>query len=190
MENFLDLITTSFISDENVSFACALLGLIFGLCDFAVYVIAQLWNNGVTKSISITYYSCKPRWLFQMFMWCAIFCILLLGQNLIYAVVGFLFGIMTCNPTINRGNVYFIPHMIGATSAIALANIGLGLCYGTFGWVMCGILAALLVGIIVGSSFISEEQCKWFNKEVKLWWIEVVSIIFMVSGLAIGNFLA
>jgi len=161
------------------------IGCIYGIAIFVTYLVAAWWLFGVTRSISITYYYVNPRWLFQMFMWGAIFSILIIGQCWWSAVVGFLFGVMTMNPSVNGGNIYFIPHMVSAISAIAIGNISLGVMYGL--WWMVGLLALILGLIFIITQNRNHEEHPLFNKENRLYWIEVVSISFYIIGLILGN---
>lgn len=161
------------------------IGAIYGITIFITYLVGVWWNNGVLKSISISYYYCDPRWLFQMFMWGAVFSILIIGQGWWSAVVAFLFGLMTMNPSVNGGNVYFIPHMISAISAIVIGNISLGVLYGL--WVLVGILAVVLVCIFILTRNRNHEEHPVFNKGNRLYWIEVASISMYIIGLIMGN---
>lgn len=161
------------------------LGFIFGLIALIGYLRACYCEFGILKSISISYCSVRPHWLFQLFMVTSIFCILLMSQIWWYGIVAFLFGLMTCNPRVNEGNIYFIPHMVGAVSAIVLANLGLGIYYHL--WWLIILLVATLAAIAIVLHFRTPEQDSMFNKDTTLYWIEVASIFSLIIGLFAGN---
>ena len=162
----------------------AVTALLFGLFCYFVFNIAVLWHiNGINKdnrkitkfppSISQSYYLIDPRWLFKKFMWFSIACIILISQNVGYLIVGILFAIMTVNPSVNSGNIYFIPHMIGAISAITLGILLFGICYGMWSHVILTTIATVMVIII----------CTKNKSESKIYWIEQITLIF---GLFVG----
>lgn len=168
-------------SPWEYDFKLAVAGLVFGIFWFIVYNVYVLWDiNDFRKghktieilpiSISQTYYMIEVRWLFQMFMWSSIFAILCIGQNCLYGIVGLLFGIMTCNPSVNGGNIYFIPHMLGAIGAITLAVLGLGICFGN--WLL-PILTA--IGLVV--LFIRRRK-----DPSLVYWIEILSLSMLMIG--------
>lgn len=166
------------------SITAGLIGTVFGLTIFITYLVAVWWNNGVLKSISISYYYDDPRWLFQVFMFGAAFCILLIGQCWWSALVAFLFGVMTLNPSVTGGNIYFIPHMVSAISAITIANISLWVLYGLW-WMCLGLVVAILL-ILMFTRNRNVEQHPAFNEKNWLYWVEVVSISTYFLGLIIG----
>ena len=138
--------------------AVAITALIYGVFWFVVYNVYVLWHiNGINAhnreikelpiSISQTYYMIDVRWLFQMFMWSSLFSIVLIGQNVLFGIAGLLFAIMTCNPSVNSGNIYFIPHMIGAVGAITLCILGVGISWGMWHHVL--ITAVALIALFV-----------------------------------------
>lgn len=171
----------------SYSTVAGIIGLAYGLAIFITYLVAVYHNNGILKSISISYYYCNPKWLFQMFMWGAIASILCIGQTWWALVVAILFGIMTCNPTVNGGNVYFIPHMIGAISAIVIANLCTGIYFGL--WVIPALVAFLDIFVVITTLNRNIEEHPKYNKENRLYWIEVISISGMILGMAIGGLL-
>lgn len=136
----------------------AVTALIYGVFWFVVYNVYVLWHiNGINAynrtikelpiSISQTYYMIDVRWLFQMFMWSSLFSIVLIGQNILFGIAGLLFAIMTCNPSVNSGNIYFIPHMIGAIGAITLCIIGMGVSWSL--WWFVFLTVAFLLPIVL-----------------------------------------
>lgn len=161
------------------SYTAGIIGFIFGIGVFLTYLLGVYQTKGILKSISISYYAVEPRWLFQAFMWASIACIGLIGQNWLYMIVCALFSIMTCNPTINRGNVYFIPHLIGAIGAITLASLGIGLCFGLW-WIVLAEILSLAI-----TAFINIKK----DTGHTVYWIEVVSISYMIIGLFLGRIL-
>lgn len=160
----------------------AITAWIFGVFWFIVYNVYVLWHiNGINAynrkikeipmSISQSYYMIDVRWLFQMFMWSSIFAIICIGQNVLYGIVGLLFAIMTCNPSVNSGNIYFIPHMIGAIGAITLGILGLGICYGM--WIFVGIT---VIELII-------TYFLWRKDSSLIYFIELSSLIMLMIGL-------
>lgn len=159
----------------------AVTALIYGVFWFVVYNVYVLWHiNGINAynreikilpiSISQTYYMIDVRWLFQMFMWSSLFSIMLIGQNVLFGIAGLLFAIMTCNPSVNGGNIYFIPHLTGAIGAITLCILGMGICWHLWGMVIVTVIDLLFTIIL-------------FRKDSHLvYFIEHVSLILFMSG--------
>lgn len=184
MQNIVDFLCwTPWEYDLKLGFA----GLIFGIFWFIVYNTYVIWDINDFRhghktidilpiSISQTYYMIEVRWLFQMFMWSSIFSILCIGQNPLYAIVCLLFGIMTCNPSVNSGNIYFIPHMLGAIGAITLALLGLWICYGM--WYVPAIAAVSLAVL-----FITQRK----NPSL-VYWIEMLSLTLLMWGFGVHLF--
>ena len=165
--------------------AVAVTALIYGVFWFVVYNVYVLWHiNGINAhnreikelpiSISQTYYMIDVRWLFQMFMWSSLFSIVLIGQNVLFGVAGLLFAIMTCNPSVNSGNIYFIPHMVGAVGAITLCILGVGISWGM--WLHVLIDAVVLIAI-----FILRRKDKYLIYD-----IEICSLVQFMSGATIN----
>lgn len=155
----------------------SVLGKVFGVADFLIYNIAVYAVFGLLKSISISYLSVRPKWLFQAFMWCAIVCILLITQNIIYLIVCLFFVLTTVNPTIDKGKKYFIPHMIGAIGAITLGLIALPLCYGLdlIVFTLCALVGTIMIFVL-----------SHYNKELdkyKIILIEWITISQLLGGL-------
>lgn len=86
---------------------------------------------------------------------------------------------MTLNPSVNAGNIYFIPHIIGAVSAIVLAHVGLVVCYGLW-WIELATLL-MLVGVVILS-----RRFKALKEKI-IYVVEFISIQMMIAGLAIGT---
>lgn len=160
----------------------AITAWIFGVFWFVVYNVYVLWHiNGICKdhktfdilpkSISQSYYMIDVRWLFKMFMFSSIFAILCICQNVLYAIVGLFFLIMTVNPSVNSGDRYLIPHMIGAITAITLSILGLGICYGM--WTFVG----LTVVELIITYFL------WRKDSSLIYFIELSSLIMLMMGL-------
>lgn len=159
----------------------AITALIYGVFWFIVYNVYVLWHiNGINAynreikiipiSISQSYYMIDVRWLFQMFMWSSLFSIMLIGQNVMFGIAGLLFAIMTCNPSVNGGNIYFIPHMIGAIGAITLCILGMGICWNLWGMVIATVIDLLITFILL-------------RKDSHLvYFIEIVSLIMFMFG--------
>ena len=138
----------------------AVAALIYGTFWFIVYNVYVLWHiNGINAynrkikelpiSISQTYYMIDVRWLFQMFMWSSLFSIMFIGQNVMFCIAGLLFAIMTCNPSVNGGNIFYIPHMIGAIGAITLCILGMGICWNIWGMVIATVIDILITFILL-----------------------------------------
>ena len=168
MEKIINFLSLTPFEEYNKWLGLA--GLILGVSLFIVYNRAVFLNYGWLKSISISYYSVKPRWLFQMFMWGSILAILCIGQNMMYLLVGVFFGIMTCNPTVNGGNIYFIPHMIGAITAITLGILGT--------WLLLGNPALVITAAVVLPLYLWVER----KNPDKVYWIEIISLTIMMFG--------
>lgn len=162
----------------------AITALIYGVFWFVVYNVYVLWHiNGINThnrnfnvfpiSISQTYYMIDVRWLFQMFMWSSLFSIVLIGQNVLFGISGLLFAIMTCNPSVNGGNIYFIPHMIGAIGAITLCIFGMGISWGMWYFV---IATAFLLAVV----FTLFRKDKHF-----VYYIEIVSLVLFMIGASV-----
>ena len=160
----------------------AITAWIFGVFWFVVYNVYVLWHiNGINAynkkikeipmSISQSYYMIDVRWLFQMFMWSSIFAILCIGQNVLYGIVGLLFAIMTCNPSVNSGNLFYIPHILSAISAISISLIGLFIVYNLkYYFIFC------VLSIII--SYIATRK-----KTYTIYIIELISLIELMIGL-------
>ena len=174
MEKIINFL--SFTPFEEYNKWLGLAGLIFGIALFIVYNRAVFLNYGWLKSISISYLSVKPHWLFKWFMWGSVLSILCIGQNMIYAIACGFFAIMTWNPTINRGNVYFIPHMIGAITAITLCILGTYILLHN-----CLIIIMTLITIIL----VVIEYRKAFNL---VYWIEVSTLTCLMIGFIVFIF--
>jgi hypothetical protein len=183
METVLDFLR---YSPFEYNMPVAVVSLIYGVFWFIVYNMYTLWHiNDIGKdnrkikilppSISQTYYMIDVRWLFQMFMYSSIFSIICIGQSALYVIVGVMFTVMTVNPSVNSGNKFLIPHMIGAVSAITLGLLGLAVCF--FSWN----IVALLV-IIAGFDIFTVIQCKRSGDEHMVYYIELISL----SGLMVG----
>lgn len=160
----------------------AITAWIFGVFWFVVYNVYVLWHiNGIgkdhktfdilPKSISQSYYMIDVRWLFKMFMFSSIFAILCICQNVLYAIVGLFFLIMTVNPSVNSGDRYLIPHMIGAITAITLSILGLGICYDM--WIFVGIT---VIELII-------TYFLWRKDSSLIYFIELSSLIMLMMGL-------
>lgn len=159
----------------------AVTALIYGVFWFIVYNVYVLWHiNGIGKdnrkikiipiSISQSYYMIDVRWLFQMFMWSSLFSIMLIGQNVMFGIAGLLFAIMTCNPSVNGGNIYFIPHILSAISAITICILGMGICWILWATVIATVIALLFIFILL-------------RKDSHLvYFIEIVSLIMFMFG--------
>lgn len=159
----------------------AVTALIYGVFWFIVYNVYVLWHiNGIGKdnreikiipiSISQSYYMIDVRWLFQMFMWSSLFSIMLIGQNVMFGIAGLLFAIMTCNPSVNGGDVFYIPHMIGAIGAITLCILGMGICWDLWEVVIATVIDLLFTFILL-------------RKDSHLvYFIELVSLIMFMFG--------
>lgn len=183
MEAVLQFLRMSPFAEYNVGIG--FVALIFGIFWFVVYNVYVLWDiNDIGKyhrtievlpvSISQTYYMIEVRWLFKMFMWSSVFALLCCGQNVCYLLSAICFGIMTCNPSVNGGNVYFIPHVIGAISGTVLALIGVGVTFGGWGIVLA---AAVVIPIM------------WFvtrKEENVIYFVEMNSYILLFAGLLFG----
>lgn len=162
----------------------AITALIYGVFWFVVYNVYVLWHiNGINAhnrnfnvfpiSISQTYYMIDVRWLFQMFMWSSLFSIVLIGQNVLFGISGLLFAIMTCNPSVNGGNIYFIPHMIGAIGAITLCILGMGI-----SWVMWY--------FVIATAFLLAVVFTLFRKDKHfVYYIEIVSLVLFMIGASV-----
>lgn len=159
----------------------AVTALIYGVFWFIVYNVYVLWHiNGINAynrkikelplSISQTYYMIDVRWLFQMFMWSSLFSIVLIGQNVLFCIAGLLFAIMTCNPSVNSGNIYFIPHMVGAIGAITLCILGMGISWGMWYFVIATVFELAAV-------FVLFRKDKHF-----VYYIEIVSLVMFMIG--------
>lgn len=171
MESIINFISTPFFEEYNKWLGLA--GLIFGIALFIVYNRAVFLNYGWLKSISISYYSVKPHWLFQMFMWGSILAILCIGQNVMYFLVGVFFGIMTCNPTVNGGNIYFIPHIFCAITAITLSLLGLYIVYNLNYYFWFCVITLLISYICIHKKF----NCIYI--------IEILSLTLLIIGFLI-----
>lgn len=159
----------------------AITAWIFGVFWFVVYNVYVLWHiNGICKdhktfdilpkSISQSYYMIDVRWLFKMFMFSSIFAILCICQNVLYVIVGLFFLIMTVNPSVNSGDRYLIPHMVGAISAITLCILGMGICWNLWGMVIATVIDLLITFILL-------------RKDSHLVYvIELVSLIMFMCG--------
>lgn len=174
MEAIINFLSTPFFEEYDKWLGLA--GLILGVALFIVYNRAVFLNYGWLKSISISYYSVKPHWLFKWFMWGCILAILCIGQNIIYAIACGFFAIMTWNPTINRGEKFFIPHMIGAITAITLCILGT---YTLFHnswiiWTTAVVLAAVII-----------KLRKAFNL---VYWIEISTLSCLMIGFIVFVF--
>ena len=165
----------------------AITAWIFGVFWFVVYNVYVLWHiNGICKdhktfdilpkSISQSYYMIDVRWLFKMFMFSSIFAILCICQNVLYAIVGLFFLIMTVNPSVNSGDRYLIPHMIGAIIAITLGILGLGICYSMWSWVIITAIEVLITYLI----------CRKSNSLI--YFIELGSLTMLMFGLLFSIF--
>lgn len=183
----------------------SLIGLIFGVSIFLVYLVGihqyrlkvlnfsksgnvigdyaiELFNTFYNKfkSISISYLLIPVGWLFQAFMYSEILSIFLIFQNWYYLIfVCFPFFIMTLNPTINRGNVYFIPHMIGACFAIISAILGLGIIYEF--WIF--IIIALILGVVLFLFFRKKYNFTYIIEVTYLSYFILIAGILHFSGL-------
>lgn len=169
-----------------------LIGYILGSVNFYAFTILTYQMFGIGVSYS-KYYYCFPTakndflwsrnisWLFKLFMYITIASLIMIGQNYLYFIVGILFFIMAVNPSVNGGNIYFIPHIIGATSAITLGLFGLWICYDM--WYM-PVAALGLVSVILLSSKTND-----YVNEHKIYFIEFFCILVLKFGMAIGNFL-
>ena len=109
-----------------------------------------------------------------MFMWSSLFSIVLIGQNVLFGIAGLLFAIMTCNPSVNSGNIYFIPHIVGAIGAITLCILGVGISWGM--WLHVLIDAVVLIAI-----FILRRKDKYLIYD-----IEICSLVQFMSGATIN----
>lgn len=162
------------------SYTAGWIGFIFGVTKFIYYLLEVYATSGILKSISMSYYAVEPHWRFKEFMWYSIASIGLIGQNYLYMIVCALFTLMTVNPTINRGNVYYIPHMIGAIGAITLASLGIGLCFGLW-WVVIAEAISLIITALIN---------KIKDTGHTVYWIEVVAISYMIIGMFLGRVIA
>lgn len=138
----------------------AITAFVFGVFWFIAYNAYVLWHiNGIDKdhkeikilpiSISQSYYMIDVRWLFKAFMYSSIFSIICIGQNYLYMIVGVLFFIMAVNPSVNSGDRYLIPHMIGAIGAITLGILGLGICYNMWTTVIITGIGCVLLWVLI-----------------------------------------
>lgn len=93
MESIINFLSIPFFEEYDKWLGLA--GLILGVSLFIVYNRAVFLNYGWLKSISISYYSVRPHWLFKWFMWGSVLSILCIGQNVIYAIACGFFAIMT-----------------------------------------------------------------------------------------------
>ena len=160
----------------------AVVALIYGVFWFIVYNVYVLWHiNGIGKdnreikiipiSISQSYYMIDVRWLFQMFMWSSLFSIILIGQNVLFGIAGLLFAIMTCNPSVNGGDVFYIPHVLCAVGAISISLLGLLIVYNLkYYFIFC------VLSIII--SYIATRK-----KVYTIYIIELVSLTDLMVGL-------
>lgn len=183
METVLQFLRQSAFPEYNLGIA--IVGLVFGIFWFLVYNIYVLWDindigagkrtiDVTPKSISQTYYLIEVRWLFQMFMWSSIFAIICVGQNMCYLLAGVCFGVMTCNPSVNGGNIYFIPHMCGAITATVLCLLGLGVTFNLW-WIT--LLSAVLIPVV----WIAAR-----NDKNVVYVVEMMSYITLFIGFASG----
>ena len=167
----------------------SLFSLLVGFIVFNLFLLYCYQMFGITVSISKIYYEFpsaenkflwlhNTRWVFQYFMFACLILISLVAQTNIYYIVSLLFVLMTLNPSVNAGNIYFIPHIIGAVSAIVLAHVGLVLCYQLW-WVEVVTLAMLLF------IFIQSRKNDFVN-EHKIYFIEVCSIEMLLNGFMFG----
>ena len=114
------------------------------------------------------------RWLFQMFMWSSLFSIVLIGQNILFGIAGLLFAIITCNQSVNSGNIYFIPHMIGAVGAIMLCILGVGISCGM--WIHVLITSVALIAL-----FVLMRKDEHF-----IYYVEFYSLVMFMIGATIN----
>lgn len=187
MEQIIDLLNRPLFGAYDHDYA--VVALLFGVFWYVVYNVYVLWQvNGICKdkktfdiipiSISQSYYMIPVRWLFQMFMFSSIAAIFFIGQNWLYFIVCALFTMMTLNPSVNSGNIYFIPHMIGAISATVIAILGLGLTFGL--WWMVWIAALTTCGFAV-SRILAKD------KEHVVYYVEQAAFISLLLGFAIAT---
>jgi hypothetical protein len=174
MESIINFLSTPFFEEYNKWLGLA--GLILGVALFIVYNRAVFLNYGWLKSISISYYSVKPHWLFKWFMWGCVLSILCIGQNMMYAIACGFFAIMTWNPTIERGGRFFIPHMIGAITAITLCILGTYILFHN-SWVIWTTVVVLVAVII--------KLRKAFNL---VYWIEISTLSCLMIGFIVFIF--
>lgn len=174
MEKIINFLSLTPFEEYNKWLGLA--GLILGVSLFIVYNRAVFLNFGYLKSISISWDFVKPHWLFKWFMWGCVLAILCIGQNMIYAISCFFFAIMTWNPTISRGNVYFIPHMIGAITAITICILGTYTLFHNT-WVIWTTLVVLIATIY--------EFRKAFNL---VYWIEISTLSCLMVGFIVFIF--
>lgn len=183
METVLQFLRMSPFAEYNAGIG--LVAVIFGIFWFVVYNVYVLWDiNDIGKhnrtidvlpvSISQTYYMIEVRWLFQMFMWSSVFALLCCGQNVCYLISAVCFGVMTCNPSVNGGDVYFIPHMVGAIAGTVFALLGVGVTFGGWGLVLT---AAVVIPFF------------WFvnrKDDNVIYFVEMCSYIMLFVGLGCG----
>ena len=168
MEKIINFLSMTPFDEYNKWLGLA--GLIFGVALFIVYNRAVFLNYGGLKSISASYYLVSPHWLFKWFMWGSILSILCIGQNMMYVIVCTFFTIMTWNPTINRGNLYFIPHMIGAITAITLGILGT--------WLLLDTPILVIIAAVVIPLYLWVER----KNPDKVYWVEIISLTIMMWG--------
>ena len=199
MSKILEFLTNPFIFDtfdKSVSVTASL----YGCTTYLSYIIACYMLFGITKSISITWYSWPAAkhnflwahnlcWVFQMFMFVSAASIFFIAQNGLYFIVGVLFAVMAMFPSVEyKGKIgpFLIYHSICACSAIALMLVGLPLCYGIKG---LPFTAAAAIGDILILIFCKQRPTDYDGdgSTTKLYWIENMSISAFMAGIITMN---
>lgn len=197
----MDFLTTLVFGEFNIPLF--VFGTILGLVGFATYLLAT-WRAGLRngnwpyQSISITYYEAYPtnpcdlRWLFQMFMALSITCIFMICQtwfSVFFVVIPF--TIMTLNPSVGEPetkadnpdmkhyyNRWFIPHMIGAFTAI------ISLCIHP---VVCDPCVITHIGLAATVIAVLTTVLLYMKKKTLTYMVEVVSLICaIVTNVTLG----
>ena len=150
---------------------------IIGVAAFVCYLYEIHKHYGWLQSISISYY--KDREIFQMFMYLSAFCILCIGQNVMYGLVALCFTIMAMFPSVLYKH-FIIPHCIFATTAIVLGLIGLPICFDTFTGVSLDLIAVFGICALLYSKYKIKDP---FISETLTYWIEVESLSIIIIGL-------
>ena len=90
---------------------------------------------------------------------------------------------MTVNPSVNSGNIYFIPHMIGAISGTIFIHAAVILKF----YVQMHIVPVLLIEEAVFLSFILVTVLKRKSQSY-IYFIEMIAFISFMLDIFIANF--
>lgn len=148
-----------------------LIAFLISVLTFTAYVVVISIKYGILRSISISYYYLKKRWIFTIIFWIYALSMMVAGSNPWIFGAGAFICFVGAAANIKDGDITRKVHIVGATGGIILGTLWLFI---SNYWYL-GLIVMLSAWWLIG------EQ-----KKNHTFWIEIISYYVIALGILIN----